>query len=243
MARLTNGTNQSLQGLAVDLTPYAKITMVMWAWYDVNHDVDEHLIEHGTNSFAFSFEIQINATGVSSNSVYRNMDGASNTQQGTFPRPSAAAWHQMIFEFDRTVTAGNVGVQIWIDNVLQTLTPSATAALTGTHPLGDLNIMSRNNASDFMAGRVTEVAIYGGTLTSYQRQVLQTRSPLVVGSPAFYWPTAGYAVPEPALVGPVAMTVNGATYVDAPAALVPPPMPLPSRKGRRPAVASPGGYF
>lgn len=209
MARQFNGTNQSLQSASnIDLSAQSVITVAFWMWWDTFASDNDLAIE-------FTAQQELNKGFIvnpnQASGVFQIGLGGSGSEEwsDSCTRPSAAVWHQYIFQIDRATPAN----ALWIDNSSQSLSTLSHIASSYTN-FGNalLNVMCRNNASLFGAGRMAELAIYSGTLTAGQRASLQTSVPSVVGSPLFYWPIAGVASPEPSLAGGIDLTVNGATY-------------------------------
>jgi len=217
MARQFNGTDQSLQSAsAINLSAFTKLSISVWFYSDGFANDNDLMMELSpVSSNPGTFAINPNESSGVFQAEVRG-DTAGNRSQ--FSRPSATAWHHYAFHFDFTEAVNEVPI-IWVDGVSQSLTPSGTDN-AGTFANDVLNFMSRNNAGLFYAGRLAEVAIYGGVLlTQGQVDSLQTTKPHLVGSATFGWHLDGTTSPEPNFVGGVDLTVNGATFVDHPPAL------------------------
>lgn len=218
MARQFNGTDQALNSAsALTLSTHPVITLSFWMYWDAFADDDDLAAEYTNNFNAKNgFIVDPNESGTS-----KFMCGMSGSVGGlywldVFTRPSAATWHQYIFEFNRTTPSNAV----WVDNSSQSLTLNVHTLVGGTnYDDATFYLMSRGVASLFGAGRLFEFAIYDGTLTAGNRTSLQTSSPSVVGSPIYHWPICGTASPEPAAAGGIDMTVTGATFVANPSSL------------------------
>lgn len=218
MARLFNGTDQSLQSAsAIDLSTYNKISIVFWLWWDAFANDDKFAGEFSDNyNSNDAFLMDPDAPLGSAWSLFMHSVTGAVYNGGYFPRPSAGAWHQYVLLLDRT-TGTALGVTVYLDGALQTVTQTESGSQTGNFGSYTLNLMSRNNASLFGAGRMAELAIYGGILLSQTEATsLQTLCPNSVNTPTHYWPLDGTTSPEPASVGGVNLTVNGATQAPHP---------------------------
>jgi hypothetical protein len=217
MARQFNGSTQALQSAsAIDLSGQTAITVAFWMYWDAFANDDDLAMEltANQNTNPGSFIVDPNNSLASGTFSVGIANGAGSYWADRFTRPSATAWHHYLFEMNRA-TPANLA---WVDNIAQTLTAqNRDAASYGAFANALLNLMSRNAASLFGAGRLAEVAIYSGALSAGERSDLQTKAPNVVGTPLFHWPLCGTASPEPAAVGGVNLTVvNDATFVADP---------------------------
>jgi hypothetical protein len=214
MARLFDGINDSLEA-TVDLSSTAIVTVTMRLYWDAYASDGDLALEFTPDLGAGfnGFGVQPNATGV----FVCGMGGPAGGTFWTdsFTRPSAAAWHLYTFVFDRTAKVNKA----WVDGVSQSLSvDSHTATLSNNFDNSTLNVMSRNNASLFGAGRMAEVAIWSGELSAGDLALLHAGS--LPGSVnrsnlLFYCPVCGLASPELSVVGSNA-TVNGAVFAASP---------------------------
>jgi hypothetical protein len=223
VARQTNGTDQSLQSAsAIDLTSYAKIALSFWLWWDAFANNNKLALELSADVGANAGAFQVAPNRTSSADFGVAAFGNVGFNLAGLTRPSGAAWHHYVANLDFTKPSHEVDT-IYIDGVSQSLTWSLDENNTGSFGNYVLNVMSRNNAVDFGAGRIAEVAIYADFLLG-QTQVdslynggtgIDART--VQGANLHnYWQLCGTDSPEPALVGGVDMTVNGATQVAHP---------------------------
>ena len=221
MARLFDGTNDSLQSAsAINLSSFNKISIAFWLWWDsfannddlagelsANYNDTQGGILIDPNSATGSFQVGVNV-----------VQASGDYTVGTFSRPSGGAWHQYVLILDISTNPNTIVV--YMDAVSQTFTYSdQSTTTTSVFANAAWNVMSRNNASLFGAGRMAELAIYGGlALSQTDATDLQTKCPdqVQAGSRSFYWPLDGNASPEPASVGGVDLTVNGATQTAHP---------------------------
>ncbi len=213
-ARTFNGSSDNLQSAAtVDLTSTTQISISFWLYWNTFANDDSLAFESSSNynSNAGAFIIDPNdSSGFFQFSVY---------QPGYFgchiTRPSAAAWHHYLLTLDiTTVNAGTCTA--YVDGVNATPTIDINAG-AGTLTFGNytLNMMSRNAASLFGAGRMSDIAIWKSILTSGNAASLAAcTSPSLIGSVAFYWPI-NQTSPEVATTGGVNLTVTGTTNSSA----------------------------
>src|SRR6185295_4330669 len=127
------------------------------------------------------------------------LSGNGGTCVTTFTRPSAAAWHNYVCLFDLSKASNEVD-SVYVDGSTVSLTYLTNNNNTNNWPNSTLNFMSRNNASNFGAGRMAEVAIWGGVLLDAAEAVALGKgvSPLLVRPTAlqYYWPLGGRFSPE-----------------------------------------------
>lgn len=224
MARQTNGTDQSLQtASSLDLTGQALLSIQMWLWWDTFASDDDLAMEFSTdhNSFNDGFVVNPNVSDVARFQFgYHN---AAGQNQKSFTRPSEDAWHHYVFNFDRTLTAAAEIVSAYVDGSSQSLTTDFSNDSANNFGNHVLYLMSRANSTLFGAGRIAEVAIWGGVnlsqgnVDTLYNSGKGARAQWVQGSNLrHYWRLEGNSSPEPASVGGIAMTVNGATQVAHP---------------------------
>lgn len=217
-ARTFNGTSGNVQSAAtVDLSSTKRISLGFWLyWDDFSTGGDPALMEtsasYGLVAGAFSifpnegqvqFRIQTDSVLTSTSALLCDFD-----------QPSGAAWHQYVLTIDIT-TAGAGTCTVYIDGVAASgLTPVNQA--TETNPnFGNLtlNVMSRNAASLFGAGRISEIAIWKSILSSGNAASLTAcaaSSSIDAANLLFYWPIKQVS-PETPNAGAVNLTVNGTT--------------------------------
>jgi hypothetical protein len=84
------------------------------------------------------------------------------------PRPSAAAWHHYVVNYDMSAGAGSE-IAVFVDGVSQSLSGTGGGFNnTGNMASATLYLMSRNNASLFGTGRLHNVIVYAGVNLTQQ---------------------------------------------------------------------------
>ena len=131
-----------------------------------------------------------------------------------------------------------------VDGVAKSLTLGGDNNNTDAFNSTTIALMSRNCTSLFGAGRIAEVAIWGGiqfTQTDvnnlYNSGAGALATSVQAGSLAFYWQILGTASPEPATTGGVNMNVTGTTSVAHPFGAVSAPATHKARELRGPSRA------
>ncbi len=211
MARQFDGATQSLQSSApLDLSAaFDLLTLSFWLWWNGFANDDQLALEYSAN-----FNTNAGAFIVDPNSDLGAFGFANSFGDGgqyryaLFPRPSAAAWHHYLLVLSVT---GVVNMAAYVDGVAQTLTSHID---TGGQGWGNftLNVMSRNNASLWAAGRMTGLGIWTSGLSAANAVTLAGgAAPSTVATPAYAWNICGIASPEPASAGTPTLTVTGAT--------------------------------
>lgn len=156
MARLFNGTNQYADTGTIRFSLYNLISMSFWFWWDTAGSTEYPSIINSTgnlnsgNRFDFEGQYDAGTCGIAMST--------SNFWADKFPQPSAAAWHHYLCVYDR-VTPINVA---YVDGVLQTLTTVAHQAQSGNFTDAGLRIMRYSSGALYSAGRLADVAIWGG---------------------------------------------------------------------------------
>jgi hypothetical protein len=212
MARQFNGTDQSLQSAStIDLSSFDKLSLAFWLWWDAFADDDDLAMEFSAdyNGVTTGFIIDPNDSSAGGGNFGIALKGDVGYSVGQFTRPSNLAWHQYVIVLDKTKAVDEVDA-VYVDGISQTLGRPQNNNNTNAFGNHTLNFMSRNNTSLFGAGRLAEVAIYGGVnLTQQQATDLQTMCPNFVGTPTYGWHLDGDASPEPAFVGGIALNLTG----------------------------------
>lgn len=114
--------------------------------------------------------------------------------------------------------SGTVRKEIYLDGV--SITSSGTIAASTSNTSG-LTVGANTYQSRYHKGRVARFAIFKGTITQAEADMIVTATasgvdPMRVGRPYRYYPIYGYASPEPDLSGNGAnATVNGAATQQA----------------------------
>lgn len=146
------------------------ITICAWVYWDAFSDNNDLLLELSpvTDSNDNTFFINPNSSSPASVVHPRIQSGSGGTalwRGETFTRWSPTTWTHLAFVLDNSTTAGDI--KVYIDGVLTGTTIEInTKDQTGDFKTDVLNIMSRNGANLFAAGRVDDLRIYNGELTS-----------------------------------------------------------------------------
>jgi len=218
-ARQFNGTSDSLQSASPlsSLSGVGTVSLAFWMYWDAFANNDELAFEssanYNSNNGAFLVDPNTSGGGGVSAGVFQysvNLAGAGVHLDCAFTRPSAAAWHQYVLILD--ATSGSCGA--YVDGAV----PSGLTTVnshTGTFSSQTLNVMSRNNASLFGAGRMSEISVFSGTINSSDASLLAACGrPTSVSSASllYYWPI-NQTSPETPTTGGINLTVNGTTNV------------------------------
>lgn len=225
MARLFDGTNDSLQSAStLNLSAVSSLTLSFWLWWDSFADDDDTAIEFSANAFSNSGTFFVIPNGGSTN-MEIGVHGNVGDNYKEYTRPAAATWHHFCQVMNFGASAANETL-FYLNGTLQTeVATPGTSNNTGSFGNFTLNVMSRNNASLFAAGRLADLAIYpGATLNVSEIGALaRGASPLLIRPTVtpHVWPLWGDHSPEINLRGGgVALTVNGAVKTGhAPVAL------------------------
>lgn len=225
MARQTNGTNQYLKSAStLDLSAYSKVTVSAWFWVDAFANDDRKSLEFGDPSYDSSSGGFLIVPNYATGEIITGHSVGGLYNLGTFPRPSAGAWHHYVVNLDTAAPAAAEIVSAYIDAVSKTLTAVAGDNTSGTYSAAKtLYLMARGGTTDWLAGRIAEVAIYGGITLSqtdidslYNSGGGNLATNVQSGSLKYYWRILGNSSPEPNTVGGIDLTVSGATLVAHP---------------------------
>ncbi len=229
MARLFNGTSDFLRP-TLDLTGTSVLIVSFWLYWDTNATNDDLALEFGSTTYVAvnGFVVDPNNSTVASTSMFGiGKSSGANSWIDRFTQPSAATWHHWLLSFSRAGTPVNLA---WIDGVSQTLTAvNHTAGTYANFANTNLNIMCRNGASLFGAGRMADLAIWETNTAMSADQISAlaagVRPELVRPTELFYyWPLYGVDSPEGDQVAHFTATVTGATSTTpAPTTGVPAP--------------------
>lgn len=151
-----DGTNDG-SSVALDLSAESVITVEFWLWWDAFANDDDMALEFTASaSVNQGFFVDPNAAGGTFQILHAGNLG--NTTRG-FVRPSAAAWHHYSFIIDMTGTA-NGEITAFLDGAAWQPSAITNANNTANFPSSTLNVMCRNGASLFGAGKMAHLAIY-----------------------------------------------------------------------------------
>jgi len=216
LARTFNGTSDNLQSAAtVDLSSTKIISLSVWIYWDSFANDDDLAMEFSANynSNTGSFILDPNDGGGTFAANIQTVGGGTGTAMlCTFTRPSGAAWHHYLFVWDLTLVAGTCNVYVDGTSASPTVTngPNEVATFFGNFTL---NVMSRNAASLFGDGRISDITIWKSALSSGNATTLAA-----CGNPESIdfanilnrWKIV-QASPETPSVGAVNLTVTGTT--------------------------------
>jgi hypothetical protein len=217
MSRKFNGTSDRGQ-IAVNLSAFSALSISFWMWWDANGNGNNIALEYGTTtSVAGGWGLIPNqgsgvwtfGMGIASGGLWYDALPA---------RPTAAAWHHFLLTSNRATPVNTA----FVDGVSKTLsTVTHTAGTYGNYGNLTLNVMSRNAASLFGAGRMAELTIWGGVLLGQAQATALAAGahPLKVhpDNVALYTPFLGDPSPEPDYSGGRhGCTLNGTTVLPHP---------------------------
>lgn len=213
--RTFDGTNDSLQSAStIDLSAVNKCAVVFWLWWDAYADNDDLALEFtaNTNGSTGGFYINPNSSNLAGGgpNFEVKLVGNMGECEAVFARPSAAAWHQYVVGLDKSLSGEEVS-HVYVDSVAQSLTYDTDIDNSNNFANDTLNVMSRNNASLFGAGRQARLGIIPGEIpTQAQVDDLYAGRLLTELFPAaYYWPIDGTSSPEPSAdTHGIALTVN-----------------------------------
>lgn len=174
MVRTYAGTTGG--SVPLNLSSNRQITITMSLWQDTYANDDKLALEltenfgsGGINAFV------LDPNSSSPSGVFAVTTSRSGTfAQRSFTRPSAAAWHEYAFMFDRTgATAGTVIPSVYVDGVSQALTDRISGDMQSSDwTAGTLYLMCRNVSSLPLAGKLANLKIYNRLLTQGEAQEL-----------------------------------------------------------------------
>jgi hypothetical protein len=201
LARVFDGSTQALQSSASVTNTGTQLSFSFWLYENSFNNSDELLAESSANynsnngaflidpnsgSFAGLFEVDVHV--------------AAGTISYTFARPSAAAWHHYVIVWDISVPS----LVVYVDGSSVTVTNHVSH--TGTFTSQVVNLMSRNAASLWNAGRLAEFAMWNTALTSGNAASLWNSgsgalaNTVASGNLITYVDVCGNASPEPDVV-------------------------------------------
>lgn len=189
-----NGTS-SFASAPLTFSSVSHFSISLWANIPSFNSSDELLLEYspnvGTNSRSFVLD--------PNSSTYTGLFESDFNQSGvisgaSFPLPSAAAWHNLVFVYDLTVTGATPElVGAYIDGTSQTITFRTGTVSADTIGNYTLYIMSRAGTTRFQAGSMGRLAIWTSGLSSANATSLAggAAPSTVAGGPVFYWALTG----------------------------------------------------
>src|ERR1043166_1257171 len=160
MARIFNGTSQSMSA-GSQISPGSKFTIAFWLWFDSYSNTDTFVFEESAN-YTVGNAFRLSPADTVTSKWGFGVHTSNGFTYGGFNRPSAAAWHHFVL----TAELKNSSVlQAYVDG----------AASTVSYALGPQNdsgvnfdtdflySMAKNNSSNWVAGRLAEIAFWSGT--------------------------------------------------------------------------------
>lgn len=220
-ARDFNGTTQAAStASAIDLSAVNAVSVSLWLWIDTYGNEDKMLIELGNDytNFNSAFVVDVFAQNVVEPALLGN--NGTNGADYDFTAFATGTWHHLVFIFDKSQAGSSAGeVDLYVNGSLQSKTPFASVDNSNNFGSHTFYVMARGAASNFIDGRIADVAIWksrlsGGNVTSLNGGTLPNAI-----SPAadFYWKLCGDASPEPATSGGINLTLaNAPTKVSHP---------------------------
>lgn len=182
--KVLNGTGSSAARASVflDLSAYDKLTVSFSMYWDSYADNDNLAMEFSSISTP-GFTIDPNNSSPSGTfSFLTRSAGSAVYKNARFVRPSGG-WHHYVFTFDRTASAGNLGLTLSIDGVRQSLTTVDSSALTGNFASATLHLLSRSGTSLRGVGKLSDIVIRGGTILSADEAAQEYRNPWQIFQP------------------------------------------------------------
>lgn len=215
MARTFNGTSD-YGSVALDLSAYNKLTVAVWMQWDAFSNNDDFLMEYSPNATsANAFFIDPNDSG-GVFGFYLKQNGLAGLNSAFATRPSAGVPHHYVITFDRNGTSAQQ-IQAYIDGANWNITQVGIAAVSGNFDNTTLYIMSRAGSSLFGAGRLADLAVWGGVL-GIEADATALTTGIALPSDLYrdnligYWPLCGVDSPEPdQSVTNADMTIVGTT--------------------------------
>ena len=154
-----NGTTQG-GSVNLDLSGTSKITVSFWLWQDAFDASDDLCMEFTANQNANAGGFYLDPNSSSFGGRFEVKCAGNVGLTAHFAKPSAAAWHHYIVLMDTTVASNSTIPAIYVDGVAQSLTYVGGGGGTiGAFANSTLNLMCRNSASLFNAGRMAGVVI------------------------------------------------------------------------------------
>jgi len=202
-ARTFNGSSDNLQSAStIDLTSTDSISLAFWLYAD-SFSGTSSILE---TSAAYSSNVGALWVLINSSEVqFRNfVAGASNECHIT--PPSAAAWHHYVITWNSSTNPQVC--KAYVDGAADSAVSDSVANSGGTYGNYTLNVMSRNAASLFTAGRISDIAIWKSILTAGNAATLAACGDPDSLTPDFYWEIKQVS-PETPNAGGVKLTVTG----------------------------------
>lgn len=170
-----DGTNDSGQTAAIDLTGVSTMTVSCWLYWDAFGTDADIAIESSASSSTVIGAILLMPNAASGAFLVRVGVNAANSG-ASFVRPSGAAWHHYSFCFNRNAGLQQV-VGVYLNGVSQALTDvNVSVEAAGGFGNHVWNFMCRNAASAFGAGRIDDLRLYNRVLGAGEARALYRAS-------------------------------------------------------------------
>jgi hypothetical protein len=168
--------------VALDLSDTGILTVEFWLWWDSfanNNDLAlEFTADAGTNAGGLLVD-----PNHDSGNFWVLLNGNAGTNGKYYTRPSGGAWHHYAFVFDQSQDFADE-VTSYLDGALWTAdSQPQTTGNSGNFASSTLNVMCRNGASLFGAGRMAHLAIYKAALSEARFAAHFAAASQVVGTP------------------------------------------------------------
>jgi hypothetical protein len=153
-----DGTNDG-GSVALDLSDTAVLTVEFWLWWDAFANDDDMAMEFtaSASSNTGGFFIDPNAAAGSFNVLHQ---GAAGSNVKSWLRPTAAAWHHYAFVLDMASKDTTQEILGYLDGAFWPGLQGTATDSTNNFANSTLNVMCRNGASLFGAGKMAHLAIY-----------------------------------------------------------------------------------
>lgn len=104
------------------------------------------------------------------------LSGNVGATANCYAQPSSGTWHHLTVVYDKSQTGGDQ-ISLYIDGVLQNPTWNISSA-TNTDSIGKnpIYLFAHNGSSQFSSGRIRDLRVYNGALSSEQMQQLYSGS-------------------------------------------------------------------
>lgn len=209
--RTFNGTSDRLQSAAtINLTGGNVITISIWVNETFAND-SGIMLETSANYSANNGSFLVIPNQADGNFGFRGHQ--TNDLECHITRPSSGAWHHYALVLDTTMGSGTANrCKAFVDGGADSAVTDVNTANAGAFGNYTLNVGSRNAASNFWAGSLSDIAIYTSALSQANAQTLAgCGDPASVGGgPAFWWPIKQVS-PETPDAGGVNLNVTGTT--------------------------------
>lgn len=159
MARNFDGSSDYLDvTLATSQQGIATVSYSFWVFLDSNAQFRRILARDDSTAQKFRFEMD-DGLGMAIVVPWSGLVGLWSP-----PKPSTGQWVHIVVTYDYGSTSNNPFA--WYDGVSQTVSEDLTPSGTVTNDATTLRIGAHTNATQFMDGRMAELAIWERTITS-----------------------------------------------------------------------------